>query len=154
MNPFLSAFLGAATLAAMAGLYLAVRKTWTLLDGVTKAAAGVPQLVATLKELLATAQIIAAALEALNASLGAGPSTEGPNAPPATPPRPRMPAFPGAPPFSPVQYEATEEETEIVETNDEELVQLEEAEAIREKGFTVEPDQSIVENPPGVTRDA
>ena len=54
----------------------------------------------------------------------------------------------------PTDYEAREDETEVVDTSDEELAKLEAVEEIRAKGFSVEEDESIEVQPPGVTANA
>jgi hypothetical protein len=47
--------------------------------------------------------------------------------------------------------DAEESDTEIVDTSDEDLVQIEQIEEIRGKGYAAGPEADPMENPPGVT---
>jgi hypothetical protein len=54
--------------------------------------------------------------------------------------------------FTPVSYEATEDETEVYDTSEADLMRYEEVEGLKERGYSVEEDLDM--NPPGVTRQA
>ena len=154
MNPILSAVLGAVAVASAYGISMAVRKTWRLMEGLAAGSRAASDLAGTMRELLQTGKEIAAAVQTLNLALTGGYVQPAAQVASTEKQRQPLPPFPGAPPVYPVSYEASLEETDIVSTTDEELAELERVDEIRDKGFSVENDESVVSQPPGVTKDA
>ena len=147
MNPLLYMLAGAAALAVAYGAIIVGRKAGRAARDLTSALAGIPRLIKAIADNSEALNKFSGELEFLRTAMVGGSPNFGPENPeaPATTRKPLAP-FPGAPPFIP---DATEDETLIIEQDDEALVQQEQLENVRGQGFEAEPET----NPPGVTRD-
>jgi hypothetical protein len=159
MNSILSGLAGAAILAASFGVFVLARKIGNGAKQLTAAFGGIPKLVASNLEVASALNRFSGELEFLRtAMLGGTPedNAQGPTAASQAPRRPQggpIPQFPTWQPFvAAVDVpDAEESDTEIVDTSDEDLVQIEQIEEIRGKGFAAGPEADPMENPPGVT---
>lgn len=159
MNSILSGLAGAAILAAAFGVFVLARKIGAGAKQLTAAFSGIPKLVASNLEVASALNRFSGELEFLRtAMLGGTPEegAQGTTAAPAAPRRPQggpIPTFPQWQPFvAAVDVpDAEEGDTVITDTTDEELVEIENIEEIRGKGFAAGPEADPLENPPGVT---
>ena len=156
MNQLESAFLGAAGLAIAYLAFRAGREAWRLVREVRAALAGIPAMVeanrrsaAKLEELVGLFTVAATGTPNFGVDASDNPAVPMGQGQGRRYPLQERPVRPWD--TYPTDYEAREDETEVIDTTDEELAKLEAVEAIREKGFSVEEDESIEVAPPGVT---
>ena len=156
MNPLVSAFLGAAGLAIAYLAFRAGREVWRLGREVRTALAGVPAMVeANRRSAAKLEELVGLFTVAATGTPNFGVNEAGQPAGPMAAQRYPLTERPVRPwDTYPTDYEAREDETEVVDTSDEELAKLEAVEEIRAKGFSVEEDESIEVQPPGVTANA
>lgn len=158
MNSILSGLAGAAILAAAFGIFVGIRKVGLVAADLVAAFKGIPQLVKSQEQVAATLNRFSGELEFLRTAMLGGTPEVGGGQPenPAAPASPRTgpkPSFPAWQPFvAAVDVpDAAESDTEVVETSDEELKQIEDIDEIRGQGFAAGPEADPMENPPGVT---
>ena len=160
MNQILSGLAGALILA---GLYFTVvlsRKIGKGATALTAALQGIPALVKSNREVAASLNRFSGELEFLRTVMTGGtPPESEPGAPaaaavPTGPSGKPIPQFPSWQPFvaAPADApDAAESDTEIIDTPDEELAEMEAIDLIRGQGHAAGPEADPMENPPGVT---
>jgi hypothetical protein len=149
---------GAVTLALAFGIFLLAQKAWSAAKDLTAALRGIPQLVKSNQEVAKALHRFSGELEFLRTVMTGGTPPEGAQAQtgaPADPQRPPAGAaaqFPQWQPFVAVvdAPDAEESDTEIIDTPDEELAEIEGIEEIRGRGYAAGPEADPMENPPGV----
>ena len=159
MNSILSGLAGAALLAASFGVFVLARRIGAGAKQLTEALSGIPKLVKSNDGVAAALNRFSGELEFLRTAMLGGTPEEGLQGPTAVPPAPRrpqggpIPSFPQWQPFVAATDvpDAEEGDTVITDTTDEELVEIENIEEIRGKGFAAGPEADPLENPPGVT---
>jgi hypothetical protein len=159
MNQILSGLAGAVILAAAYATFVLARRIGAGAKQLTAALNGIPKLVKSQQEVAVALHRFSGELEFLRtAMIGGTPEAEpGEAANPTAQPRPRggpIPSFPQWQPFvaSPADVpDAAVEDTEVIDTSDEDFVQQEQIEEIRGQGFAAGPEADPMENPPGVT---
>ena len=170
MNSILSGLAGAMLLATASGSAWILWKAWclfsSLIKSFNKVSQGIYSLKMTNEAMLQGFADVSLQLRKLSGELeflrtvmtsGAPPEAEPGAAPEA--PGPRTPIGKPIPPFPQWQPfvaavdapDAEESDTEVIDTTDEELVQQEQLDEIRGKGFAAGPEADPMENPPGVT---
>ena len=169
MNQILSGLAGAAILAAAYGLFWLARKVWRVCDSLaqsfTRISDGLQSLQKTNSEMQDGFREVSLQLKQLIDELAflrtvvTGPPPEaepGATQPPAAPRTPSgkpIPPFPAWQPFvAAVDVpDAEESDTQVIDTTDAELVEMEQIDTIRGQGHAAGPEADPMENPPGVT---
>lgn len=151
MNPLLYMLSGAAALAVAYGVIIGGRKAIRAASDLTAALGSIPKLIKSIADNSEALNKFSGELEFLRTAMLGGSPNFGPENLPPQPgpqtPRQPLPQFPGAPPFIPVP-DAEESDTLVIDTTDAELVEQEQLEEIRGKGFEAEPEG----NPPGIVK--
>ena len=170
MNQILSGMAGAAIFAVVCLLSWIAKKVWdkfnSLIDSFAKVGDGIQALKATNESMLAGYHEVSEQMKKLSEELkflhtvvvGGTPevdeSGQGPAATPLKPKAGPLPSFPAWQPFveaaPDLAPDAEESDTEIVDTTDAELAELEKVDEIRGRGFAAGPEADPTQNPPGV----
>jgi hypothetical protein len=170
MNPILSGVFGAAIFALMCCAFFGVWKMWilfkSLISSFEKVGDGIQSLKATNESMLAGYHEVSEQMKKLSEELkflhtvvvgGAPEVDESGQGPAATPLKPKagpLPSFPSWQPFvaaaPDLAPDAEESDTEIIDTTDDELAELEKVDEIRGRGFAAGPEADPTQNPPGV----
>ena len=159
MNSILSGLAGAVILATSYGVLLLARRIGKGASALTAAMEGIPQLVRSNMEVAKSMQKFSVELEFLRTAMVGGTPEEGVQGAQTTAPAPARPRggpvaqFPTWQPFVAAADvpDAEESDTDIVDTSDEELAEMEALDESRSKGFAAGPEADPMENPPGVT---
>lgn len=160
MNQILSGLAGAVILAVSYGLLVLARHIGKGAKTLTSALEGIPKLVKSNQEVAVALHRFSGELEFLRTVMTTGaPPEDGSQAQtgaPADPPKPRggpVAPFPQWQPFVAAADvpDAEESDTEIIDTSDEELAEMEAIDLIRGQGHAAGPEADPMENPPGVT---
>lgn len=140
-------FLGAAGLAIITGLFVAIRKTWSVATSMETALQAVPRLIKVLEELVTIASGFRQELAYLRGVATGSvilqqPGDIEPNAG-GTPQEPRAPTPFPSPVFDrftvkPDAPDATKEESVIFAQTDEEMAEIEKLDNLRNLGYVVE----------------
>ena len=147
MTQWVSMLEGAALMAAGAAIWLVGRKVWMFGHSLLAAFSGIPRLIESNQRVADRLEIVVALLSGQNPLQNLEPQAEG-YTPPQQGPMPPRPNRPWDT-FTPVSYEATPEETDVVDTTEAELAAYEQLEELKARGIEVEED--LDHNPPGIT---
>jgi hypothetical protein len=159
MNQILSGLAGAVILAAT---YATFKLAWRIGKGastLTAALGGIPKLVKSNQEVAVALHRFSGELEFLRTAMVGGTPGDGSQANPGAPAAPQnprggpLPQFPAWAPFVAATDvpDAEESDTEVIDTPDEELAEMEAIDLIRGQGHAAGPEADPMENPPGVT---
>ena len=171
MNQILSSLAGAAIMVVVGAVWWATTKAWkgcvALTDSFRKVGEGIRSLKDTNDSMLRGFNEVSVQLKKLSGELeflrtvmttGAPPEegAQGQAGPPVAPRRPPagpVAQFPAWQPFVAAvdAPDAEESDTEIIDTSDEELAEMEAIDLIRGQGHAAGPEADPMENPPGVT---
>jgi hypothetical protein len=169
MNQAFGYIIEAIVIAAAYGLFWLMRKVWlglkSLSQSFTRISDGLQSLQQTNGEMLEGFKEVSLQLKQLIDELaflrtvvtGTPPEAEpGATQPPVAPRGPGgkpIPSFPAWQPFvAAVDVpDAEESDTQVIDTTDAELVEMEQIDTIRGQGFAAGPEADPTQNPPGVT---
>lgn len=147
MSQWVSMLEGAVTLACSYLLWFTAREVWRFGHSLLAAFSGIPKLIESNQRVSAEIAELVRLLQApLTPNFGVDPNSDVPAQPrTALPPRPTQPWET----YTPVTYEAGEDETEVIYTSEADLAAYEQLDELKARGIEVEDD--LDKNPPGVS---